>query len=130
MLTRLTNGALYCFYFVCIHLPTLIVLATLTMHYTYHAAYTYHAHYTNKGCGVSDERLSISPLYLPYISPVSPLYPPGCGVSDERLAARTLLGHLASPLVRYAASPPAAPPPLYHPCMHVAAFNQQACSYT
>ena len=47
MLTRLTNGALYCFYFVCIHLPALIVLATLTMHYTYHAAYTYHAHYTN-----------------------------------------------------------------------------------
>ena len=26
--------------------------------------------------------------------------PEGCGVSDERLAARTLLGHLASPLVR------------------------------
>ena len=34
--------------------------------------------------------------------PVLALYPPGCGVSDERLAARTLLGHLASPLVRHA----------------------------
>ena len=26
----------------------------------------------------------------------------GCGVSDERVAARTLLGHLASPLVKHA----------------------------
>ena len=26
----------------------------------------------------------------------------GCGVSDERLGVRTLLGHLASPLVRHA----------------------------
>lgn len=58
---------------------------------------------------------TIFPQCLHYI-------PPGCGVSDERLAARTLLGHLASPLVRYAGYPL---PPLHHPCMHIAALSSR-----
>ena len=42
----------------------------------------------------------------------------GCGVSDERLAARTLLGHLASPLVRYAGYPPT-PACTWHAHVHM-----------
>ena len=44
----------------------------------------------------------IRPTKLTILTMLTMPHTEGCGVSDERLAARTLLGHLASPLVRHA----------------------------